>query len=157
RFTRYRTGGGVVGNVPPGALRVLKSSVPYVRSAENRVAASGGLDAQSLADATLRAPRALRTLTRAVTAEDFEALAGNVPGVARAYCIGPGSQEGTIGQPAPGEVVVVVLPQVGGGPRHIPAVQLNPAADLLGKVSEELRDRCIIGVRLKVIGPRFSW
>src|SRR5262249_42950680 len=83
RFTCYRHGGGTSGNLPKAALSVLKSSIPYVTQVTNRAPAQGGRDAQSLEEAKLRAPQALRTRTRAVTADDYEYLARQVPGVAR--------------------------------------------------------------------------
>ena len=83
-FTRYQQGGGVEGNVPRGTLTVLKTSIPYVSSVINRAPAIGGRDTQSLADAMLRAPHMLRTRSRAVTSDDYEYLATQVNGVARA-------------------------------------------------------------------------
>ncbi|MBV9602505.1 MAG: putative baseplate assembly protein, partial [Chloroflexi bacterium] len=112
RFSRYQHGGGVVGNVPRGTLNVMKTSIPYVTQVTNRQPAMGGRDAQSLDDAKLRAPQMLRTRTRAVTAEDYEYLALQVPGVARAHCLAPGAVPAAPGDLEPGEVVVLVLPQL---------------------------------------------
>lgn len=50
----------------------------------NPVAASGGTDSQSIADIKANAPRALSARNRAVTLADYEALALQVPGVAKA-------------------------------------------------------------------------
>jgi len=47
-----------------------------------------------------------------VTAEDYEYLALQVPGVARAHCLAPGSLPATSEDVAPGHVVVLVLPQL---------------------------------------------
>ena len=88
-FSRYRYGGGVIGNVPRSSLSVLKSSVPYVTRVTNHKAAAGGLDQQSLDDARMRAPRELRTRDRAVTADDYAYLATKVNGVKRAHCLAP--------------------------------------------------------------------
>ena len=88
RFVRYRFGGGVVGNVGANTLTVLKSSIPYVSTVTNLRAATGGLDAESLEAAKMRAPATLRSQERAVTAEDFEFLALEADRtVARARCI----------------------------------------------------------------------
>ncbi|NED14195.1 putative baseplate assembly protein, partial [Streptomyces sp. SID9124] len=75
RLTRYRTGGGAAGNVARGAIRVLRSSVPYVAGVANREAARGGVDGETVENAKLRAPQILRVQERAVTAEDHEAIA----------------------------------------------------------------------------------
>ncbi|HRW05752.1 MAG TPA: putative baseplate assembly protein [Caldilineaceae bacterium] len=70
---RYRYGGGTRGNLPKGAINVLRSSIPYVASVENRVAATGGLDEQPLEDLELSVQRLLRTRHVAVAPEDFQA------------------------------------------------------------------------------------
>ena len=86
-ITSYRSGGGRRGNVTAGQVRVLKTSVPYVARVENRVAAVGGADAETLDDAKVRGPMLLRSRGRAVTAEDFVQLAQDVaPEAARVHC-----------------------------------------------------------------------
>ena len=86
RVLRYRTGGGAGGNVARGAISVLRSSVPYIARVENREAARGGVDGESVDNAKLRAPDALRMQERAVTAEDYEIVgaAGGALGAAGA-------------------------------------------------------------------------
>ena len=67
-----------------GAIRVLKSAIPHVDRVENRRAAIGGVDGETLEEAKMRGPLVLRTRDRAVTAEDFEQLAREAaPQVAR--------------------------------------------------------------------------
>lgn len=75
RAARYRTGGGRSGNVARGAIQVLRSSIPYVARVENREAARGGVDGETVQEAKVRAPIALRAQERAVTARDYEELA----------------------------------------------------------------------------------
>ena len=78
---------GGAGNVTAGQVRVLKTSVPYVARVENRAAAVGGADAETLDDAKVRGPMLLRSRGRAVTAEDFIQLAQDIaPEVARVHC-----------------------------------------------------------------------
>ncbi|CAO0831052.1 Putative baseplate assembly protein OS=Streptomyces microflavus OX=1919 GN=G3I39_15945 PE=4 SV=1 [Streptomyces microflavus] len=60
RVPRYRTGGGSAGNVARGAISVLRSSVPYVAGVDNREAATGGVDGESVENAKVRAPNILR-------------------------------------------------------------------------------------------------
>jgi predicted phage baseplate assembly protein len=154
RFSRYQHGGGVIGNVPRGTLSVLKTSIPYVSQVTNRHAALGGLDAQSLDDAKLRAPQKLRTRTRAVTAEDYEYLALQVPGVARAQCLAPGALPATPGDLQPGEVVVLVLPQIAESDVRngvLPSLE-NP--ELLSAVRAYLDELRVVGATLQVRAPR---
>jgi len=157
RFSRYQHGGGVAGNVPRGALAVLKSSIPYVARVDNRQGAVGGRDAQSLEDAKLRAPQALRTRTRAVTAEDYEHLVGEVVGVARARCLGAGAQTGNPADPKPGQVLVVVLPQVDSPAGRIPPERLAVTEDLRAAVLAYLGERRPLGIALDVQPAQFFW
>lgn len=157
RFSRYQYGGGVVGNVPSAALSVLVSSIPYVARVSNRRPAVGGLDAQSLDDAKLRAPEVLRTRTRAMTADDYEHLASAVPGVARAFCLAPGAQPGGAGDLRPGQVAVLVLPETDKRAGRIPPEALNLAADLQAAVRAYLDERRPLGIGLEVRPVKHLW
>ena len=157
RFTRYQYGGGVVGNVSQNTLTVLKSSIPYVAHVTNRVAPSGGRDAQSLEDARLRAPQKLRTRTRAVTADDYEYLACEVPGVARAYCLAPGAQPGERNDPKPGQVFVIALPQIDAPQGRIPPERLTLSAELRSAILAHLEARRLLGMLLEVRPPQYLW
>jgi predicted phage baseplate assembly protein len=154
RFSRYQHGGGVVGNVPRGTLNVMKTSIPYVSQVTNRQPAMGGRDAQSLDDAKLRAPQMLRTRTRAVTAEDYEYLALQVPGVARAHCLAPGALPAAPGDPEPGEVVVLVLPQLPDSELRNGTLPSLERPELLRAVRAHLDERRVMGARLEVRAPR---
>jgi predicted phage baseplate assembly protein len=156
-FSHYQYGGGVAGNVAQQTLTVLKSSIPYVAHVINRVPAVGGRDAQNLADAKLRAPQMLRTRTRAVTADDFEHLAAQVEGVARACCLAPGAQPGPRDDPRPGQIVVVVLPQFDNPQERIPPEQLVTSAELRSAVLAHLDARRLLGVSLEVRQPQYTW
>jgi predicted phage baseplate assembly protein len=97
RFPQYWTGGGVIGNVGAGTISVVKSAMPYVAWCRNETPASGGTESEDLEAVKLRAPHALRARSRAVTAEDFEALAIEAsPSVARAQCLIVGGTARTI-------------------------------------------------------------
>jgi predicted phage baseplate assembly protein len=156
-FTRYQHGGGVEGNIPQGMLTVLKTSIPYVSSVINRAPAIGGRDAQSLDDAMLRAPHMLRTRSRAVTADDYEYLATQVNGVARARCIAPGSQPGDPSDPRPGQMFVIVLPQGETASGRVQPDQLTLSAELRSSVMAYLDDRRLLGTALEVRAPQYAW
>jgi predicted phage baseplate assembly protein len=155
RFNRYQHGGGVGGNVPRGTLSVLKTSIPYVTQVINRQPALGGRDAQTLADAKMRAPQMLRTRTRAVTAEDYEYLALQVPGVARATCLAPGSMPSGPNDIPPGQVVVLVLPQVADDARNGTLHSSTDRPELLAAVKAHLDERRVVGAQLDVRAPRY--
>jgi predicted phage baseplate assembly protein len=108
RFSQYRYGGGVAGNVPAGKIQMLKSAVPYVDRVVNLRRAEGGRDQEGLDEAKMRAARELRAQQRAVTAEDFENLAkGTSREVARVRCQAPSKDGGSL---PPGMVELLVVP-----------------------------------------------
>jgi predicted phage baseplate assembly protein len=80
----YRTGGGVAGNL--GAKRLVQSltPVPGAPSVTNPVPAEGGSDAEHADEMRRTAPRAIRTLGRAVALADFAAFAEAYRGVGAA-------------------------------------------------------------------------
>ena len=115
---QYKTGGGVVGNVEAGSLRVLEAAVqdahgrPVQLEVLQPERASGGIERQSVAAAKVLVPESLKTLTRSVTREDFEVNARRVPGVARALMVT--SNEALTVQENAG--ILFVVPQGGGLP-----------------------------------------
>ena len=97
----------------------------------------------------------LRTRTRAVTADDYEYLACQVPGVARACCIAPGAQPGTPSDPKPGQVVVFAVPQAGAEQGRLTPEALNLSAELREPVLAYLEDRRPLGSTLDVRAPQY--
>jgi predicted phage baseplate assembly protein len=157
RFRRYQSGGGIAGNVPRGAISVPKTSIPYVARVTNRQAAVGGLDAQTLADAKLRAPQVLRTRTRAVTADDYEYLAREVEGVSRARCDAPGALADDPTSPTPGHVWVLIVPHADEPTGRIPPEQLARSAELRARVLAHLNERRPLGITVDVRQPQYIW
>lgn len=149
RIVRYRHGGGRAGNVAARTLVVLKTSIPFVGSCENRREARGGIDAESLSAAKQRAPFVLRTRDRAVTAADHELLALEAArDLRRAKCL---AVEGR-----PGVARVLVVPDVGGAPADLRLEQLRPSDETLAAVSTELDRRRIVGTTILVHPPRYQ-
>jgi Baseplate J-like protein len=105
----YTFGGGTRGNVPVNAISGLKSAVPFVNTVTNHLAADGGSETESLDDVLTRGPLLLKTRDRAVTPEDFEALAKSASRkVARAKCLPNTDEERNM---APGWVTVMIVPE----------------------------------------------
>jgi predicted phage baseplate assembly protein len=156
-MVRYQYGGGAEGNLPAGAISVAKSSIPYVAHVKNWEPSIGGRNAQSLDDAKLRAPQALRTRTRAVTADDYEFLARQVVGVARARCLTPGAQPAGAGDLKPGQVVVVVLPQLDAPSGAYRPEQLRLSPEVRAAVHGNLDEHRVLGTTLDVREPAYHW
>ncbi len=159
RFSTYRHGGGTVGNVRRGMITELKAPIPYVDRATNRQPASGGVDAESLEDAKLRAPHVLRTRRRAVTTADFEHLTRQAfaAEVARVRCL-QASLTDAQGRPGPGQIYILVIPQL---PEHmvsgyIPAGQLTLDDDLRRQIEAYLDDHRLLTAQLTVRTPDYK-
>ncbi|THF69546.1 putative baseplate assembly protein [Deinococcus sp. Arct2-2] len=168
RMRRYSYSGGVLGNVPERTLSVLKSSIPYVARVVNHKPATGGRNAQSLEDAIQRVPRILRTRTRAVTRDDYEFLAEQMDGVARARCLTANTVASAASYPGnlravqvpAGRVTLVVLPAL--PPASDPAGKIAPesltlSAELRTQVQALLDDRRPIGTILELRQPQYVW
>ena len=155
RFTSYRYGGGVIGNVGEGTITVLKSAIPYVDSVTNFTAAEGGKDAETLESAKARAPRVLRANTRAVSTEDFEYLALEAsPELARSKCISAG--ETTDGQGVqPGGVRLLLVPSVSESSRFIPIEELEVPRRVREEVQSYLDERRLLGTSLQIASPEY--
>ncbi|MFD9306714.1 putative baseplate assembly protein [Streptomyces sp. NPDC060048] len=153
RVARYRTGGGPAGNVSRGAISVLRSSVPYVARVANREAARGGVAGETIGNAKLRAPQALRMQERAVTAEDYETIARQAaPSVRRVRCL-PAADGGG----GAGAVRVLVVPDaVADEGDRLRFEQLIPSDQVLTTITEALDERRLIGTRLVVEPPVYQ-
>ncbi len=81
--TSYRYGGGA--DIPgPGTLTVVLKPQSGLQSIRNPVAVGGGADPDPPAKLRRLAPRSVLTFNRAVSADDYEVIAAQAPGVARA-------------------------------------------------------------------------
>jgi predicted phage baseplate assembly protein len=151
RIREYAVGGGVTGNVTAGAVSTLRTSVPFVAAVENVTAATGGVDAETLAEARDRGALTLRTRARAVTAEDYEVLAREAaPEVARIRCITAG--EG--GVPA-ATVKVLVVPTAPTENGLVRLADLLPPDEVLERLADRLDQVRLIGTLVLVEPPRY--
>jgi uncharacterized phage protein gp47/JayE len=82
----YRVGGGLAGNVPAGAIQTILNAPQLALLAgkvTNPLPATGGAEREDIAHAVLHAPGVFRSLKRAVTADDYVALASSFKGVGK--------------------------------------------------------------------------
>ena len=159
RFSAYRHGGGTVGNVRKGTITEMRSPLPYIDRVVNRYPAAGGLDAETLEDARLRAPHVLRTRRRAVTAADFEYLTRQAfaAEVARVRCL-QAALPAADGRPGPGQIYILVIPRL---PEHliegyIPVSQLGLDPDLKRRIESYLDDHRLLTTQLTVRTPDYK-
>jgi hypothetical protein len=82
----YRYGSGV--NAPTaGTLTVINTPQPGLASIQNPVAAGGGADPEPSSQMRQYAPLSVLTFGRAISGDDYEAIAASTPGVTRARAV----------------------------------------------------------------------
>jgi hypothetical protein len=171
---RYRCGGGLSGEVPVGAITALDTPANGVAGVVNFVAATGGRDAETLAEAKRRARKELSTRSRAVTASDFEWIALQTPDVrvaraeivplrrplapgaasplppspARCGPVLPAGPNGLDPLAAPGAVTVVVVPDESG---PAPA----PVSSFLRAGCRQLDGHRLVTTEIHVVPPQY--
>lgn len=145
----YRTGGGKAGNVGANSLTGLQTFVTGVSGVTNLRPALGGAAEETVTEAKLRAPLELKSKDRAVTAEDFEFLASETPGVRirRAKAL-PLTHPQLPGVDIPGVVTVIVVPD-SDAPNPLP----NPAT--LAIVCAHLNAHRLLTSEVFVIPPAY--
>lgn len=83
-YVTYRVGVGSAGNIPLGSLESTFTNTNVNATITQLNAATGGADDESTDSIRINAPRALRTLRRAVSLKDYAYLALQVSGVSKA-------------------------------------------------------------------------
>lgn len=152
----YRRGGGTAGNVAPGTVTVLKDSIPGV-VVSNPAASTGGREGEPLANALIRGPQELHSLSRAVTARDYEQLAMSTGGIARARAF-------TMAQvwrhAEPGTVQVLIVPDVAGaksGERvTLGDIEQNQTDEAARRLLQLLDERRPLGTNVLVNWMRYK-
>jgi predicted phage baseplate assembly protein len=146
----YQIGGGARGNVAAGLISSMSTPITGIDAGNvgNLLAASGGSDEESLADATERAPLVLKSKDRAITNEDFETLATQAGGVARAKAL-PLYNPQFPDMSCPGTVSVIIVPNTSD-----PAPQ--PTDALLASVCAYLDARRLLACELFILRPLYQ-
>ena len=152
----YRRGGGVEGNVAAGTLTTTREAVRA--TVTNPAPAAGGRAAETLDNARIRGPQELHTLSRAVTARDFQLAAERASGaVARAKAV---TQAELWRYATPGTVELFLVPNLpdGDDPTMVTAEQLTAiqTQDVLDWVRSVLDARRSLGTTLQVDWVRYK-
>jgi hypothetical protein len=119
---RYRSGGGLKGNVAARAITQVLGPVGGVEAVFNPLPAGGGGDGESAASVVTRGPQTIRHRGRALSPQDYETLAREANAsvaVARALAC-----RDVDGRQAPGWVTLVIVPQ-SAEPRPWPSFELR--------------------------------
>ena len=155
RFTRYRIGGGIAGNLASEKIDTLKTAIPYVARIRNRQPAINGKDAESIEDALVRAPQLLRSRRRAVTESDFEFLSREAAPekVSRIKCLHPRPIEE--GRVQPNRVFVMAIPAIDYPRRRLTRADLALDENVVKRIADYLDDRRLLTVHVDVREPTF--
>lgn len=151
RLREYQAGGGARGNRAAGEVNQMRSSIPYVQSAVNPIAAAGGADLEPVERVRHRGATTVRHRRRAVTTEDYEDLARLASAqVARTHCVGLRDLAAApfTRSVQPGVVSVIVVPTSD-------AVRPYPDGELLRHVREFLDRHRNPSTDLVVVGPDY--
>jgi predicted phage baseplate assembly protein len=165
KVANYQWGGGARGNVGAKTVTALESPIPYVDRVTNLRPTAGGYDEEALDDAKSRAPQAIRTQSRAVTADDFVFLATQTPGarIRRAQALPfrnpniegirpAGSGLPLTVTPSPGALSVMVVPDA--DPAN-PNPKPIPSSETLSVVANWLDRHRLVTTELYVIAPTY--
>jgi uncharacterized phage protein gp47/JayE len=138
----YRVGGGQKGNVAKGTITDIKSKIENLEEVSNPYPAVGGADRESLDHARQFAPLKFRSGDRAVTINDFIALAHSYGGVAKAYAESFGWNT----------VYLYIAPEA---PEDQPApADLQPSPDLRRRLVQFFQDKKMIGTEVRIRPPQ---
>ena len=152
RFTQYRHGGGIIGNVPAARIEVLKSAIPYIDRVTNLIRAEGGRDAETLEEAQMRARREIRAQQRAVTAEDYESLAKVASrAVARVKCRAP-NRETLL---PPGTLELLIVPTAFDALKLGDLTKLYLDPELAKTIEKHLDQYRLLTTNLRIREPRY--
>jgi predicted phage baseplate assembly protein len=151
RLRSYFSGGGTRGNVGERTITQLKTSVGYVAAVTNYLPATGGLDAETIDEAKLRAVASLKRPVTAVTREDYERLALELPGVGGARCVAPA--EGGV----PGVIRLLLLPKLPGPEIQLTPEVMVPTPELIQAVSAAVEERRSLGTVVEMAPVAVLW
>jgi predicted phage baseplate assembly protein len=157
RVALMRSGGGIVGNLPANSLngitaKDLRGNLVTKLKIQQPLPMEGGVESETLAEAETRIPGLFRHRDRAVTADDYQRLAAETPGVRLGRVeVLPKFKPQQRRFDIPGVVSVMVLPSQDS--LEIP----NPRADrpLLESVHAYLDSRRPLATELYVIGCEY--
>lgn len=148
RVQSYQYSDGAKGNLPPASVTSLPAQ-PAV-TVTNPFPAVGGADSAPLPDALAAIPGEVHRRDRAVVAEDFQALAEEVTGVARVDVLSTFHPD-TPTIEAAGVTTLVILPDEDVRNPDAPL----PDIGLLRRVATYLEPRRLVTAELYVIPPEY--
>ncbi len=149
----YQVGGGAVGNVSANTLTQMTTAIAGVLSVTNPSAASGGADAETMDHIRTHAPLSLTAVNRAVTLQDYAALALNIPTVAKGSAAASFSNAVTLYVHPAGGFVSDLTPVTGVLDTRVTTIA-NQLTNATG--NGYLDTRKMATVTVQVLGPQYN-
>lgn len=151
RAVSYRHGGGSAGRVAAGTIKKVEKG-PARLKVTNALAATGGSDNETVAEARARLPQVLRHQDRCVGEADFKDLALATPGagIGRVEVL-PRHKPPEHVDEVPGVVSLVVVPSWDATSPDRP----TPTRDVLRQVCAWLEPRRLVTTELYAIAPEY--
>jgi hypothetical protein len=145
----YRYGGGFRGNAGAGLITDLQTVVGGINKVTNHYPAENGVDEEAIEDTKARAPKELKARDRAVTAQDFEFLAHQTPGVRvrRAHAL-PLRHPQFEGVEVPGVITVIVIPES-------QDARPMPSEGMMQTICAYLNERRLLTTEVFVAPPKY--
>jgi len=143
----YKTGGGKKGNVAEGKIDTLVTPVAYVDKVKNHEKASGGADIEDIDNVLIRAPKRLKTRSRAITIEDYELLTKEASTEIAKVKVIPNLDN--FGKYQPNWVTIIIVPES-------KASQPMPSKGLIKNVEDYIKERCSLTTHIQVIPPVYA-
>lgn len=150
----YQAGGGRLASTETkaGEVKGLRSSLPFVDTVTNVVAASGGSDPESVDDVLERGPQTIKNRDRAVTTEDYVWLAQQASTLVHQVKCLPTTKPAINRQLQfdPGSVTLLLVPES-------EEARPRPSQQLIRQVQEALQARslAIVQPAIFVIPPEY--
>ena len=143
----YKTGGGKKGNVAVGKIDTIVTPVAYVDKVKNHEKASGGADIEDISNVLIRAPKRLKTRSRAITIEDYELLTKEASTEIAKVKVIPNLDN--FGKYQPNWVTIIIV-------LESKASQPMPSKGLIKNVEDYIKERCPLTTHIQVIPPVYA-
>lgn len=143
----YKTGGGKKGNVAEGKIDTLVTPIAYVDKVKNHEKASGGADIEDINNVLIRAPKRLKTRSRAITIEDYELLTKEASTEIAKVKVIPNLNN--LGKYQPNWVTIIIVPES-------KTSQPMPSKGLIKNVEDYIKEQCPLTTHIQVIPPVYA-
>lgn len=145
----YAVSSGNAGNIPSDSVTGWSSATPTGLSVVSSTAFSGGVDEESITTLKRSIPNVISAQNRAVTRNDFVALATQIEGVAKATIkYEPGTLTGASGGASATNASVTIYPQVERGNDFLTTSDTSQtvAASVQTQVVDSIQPKAMLGV-----------